>query len=108
MAVSRRRGYHAGEDESLRAAVKGAGDEWVLKVGDADDGGYAGEVGGAADVLYRFKAEAAVFGVNKGPVKSGGCEEAGDLGGTELSEVGAELQLAGFQGLFDGVGVHDL
>ena len=79
-----------------------------MKAGDADDGGDAGEAGGAADILYRFEAEAAVFGVNESPVKAGGCEEAGDLGGTELSEVGAELQLAGFEGLFDGVGLHDL
>ena len=84
------------------------GDEVVFETGEANYGRKAGGYGGTAEVVDGFDVEDAVFAVDEGPMKAGGGEDAGNFLGSKVSKIGAELEAALTQGLFDGINAHPL
>ena len=79
-----------------------------MQVGHAHDGAQAGVVRRADQVLQRFEIEAAVFGIEVGPVESGRRQNPRDFGGAQHRSAAAELGLALLEGLFNGVNAHEL
>jgi hypothetical protein len=52
-----------------------------------------------AQILHGFDSESAVLAVEKGPMKSGGGENPGHFGRSDLPESTAELNVARFKSL---------
>ncbi len=98
-ALQQLRRLDARKHDAVGAAVERASNEVILQVGDADDSAQADERADTADVLHGLEIEVAVFGVDEGPIETGGFQNARQLGRAELVESAADLHLSFASGL---------
>jgi hypothetical protein len=60
----------------------------------------------AANVVYGFKIEVAMLGVDEGPVKTGGGKKTRNFRRPQRAEVQPELQFSSLEGEFNLVDAH--
>src|SRR5579885_759673 len=99
---------NARENHAHSAAIQRSRDQIIFHVGYAHDGAQAAIRGCAAHVLNGFDVECAVLGVDEGPVKPGGGEDARNFRRTQLREPRAQLNASLGQSLFDGIDSHEM